>query len=76
MLPKSKASISIGDGTEIVDLAGIDTRIFTLPREISLTYSSWVWSQNVYSEKSAEVIVLIWKRAVKDKQRSHKRGKD
>ena len=33
MLPKSKALK--GDSTEIVDVAGIDTRIFALPREIS-----------------------------------------
>ena len=33
MLPKSKALKR--DCTEIVDVAGIDTRIFTLPREIS-----------------------------------------
>ena len=32
MLPKSKAPE--GDRTEMVDVAGIDTRIFTLPREI------------------------------------------
>ena len=31
MLPKSKTSKE--DSTEIVDVAGIDTRIFVLPRE-------------------------------------------
>ena len=35
MLPKSKASITIEEGAEIVDLAGIDTRIFNLPGEVS-----------------------------------------
>ena len=33
MLPKSKALK--GDSTEIVDVAAIGTRIFTLPREVS-----------------------------------------
>jgi hypothetical protein len=32
MLPKSKALK--GDSTEIVDVAAIGTRIFTLPREV------------------------------------------
>ena len=32
MLPKSKTSKE--ERTEVVDVAGIDTRIFTLPREI------------------------------------------
>ena len=38
MLPKSKAFLVFlerKDSTEIVDVAGIDTRIFTLPREVS-----------------------------------------
>ena len=38
MLPKSKAFLVFlerKDSTEIVDVAGIDTRIFALPREVS-----------------------------------------
>ncbi len=37
MLPKSKAFLVFlerKDSTEIVDVAGIDTRIFALPREV------------------------------------------
>ena len=48
MLPKSKSS---KEGcTEMVDVAAIGTRIFTLPREVS-NYREWF-------EKSAEVIVV------------------
>ena len=48
MLPKSKAPK--GDSTEIVDVAAIGTRIFTLPRELE--------PYGLQIEKSAEVIVL------------------
>jgi hypothetical protein len=48
MLPKSNPSKE--DSTEMVDVAGIDTRMFTLPREVS-NYLEWF-------EKSAEVIVI------------------
>ena len=48
MLPKSSPSKE--DSTEMVDVAGIDTRIFTLPRETSLC--------RVHRKKSAEVIVV------------------
>ena len=48
MLPKSNSSK--GDSTEMVDVAAIGTRIFTLPREVS-NYREWF-------EKSAEVIVV------------------
>lgn len=47
MLPKSNTSKE--DSTEMVDVAGIDTGIFTLPREVSLC--------RVHREKSAEAIV-------------------
>ena len=53
---------------EIVDVAGLGTRIFTLPREVS--------DYRVFSEKSAEGIVPNKKRAVIDRQRTHKDGKD
>jgi hypothetical protein len=47
-MPKSNTSKEAS--TEIVDVAGIDTRMFTLPREVS-NYREWF-------EKSAEVIVV------------------
>ncbi|MAE86534.1 MAG: hypothetical protein CMB80_27615 [Flammeovirgaceae bacterium] len=53
---------------EIVDVAGLGTRVFILPREVS--------DYRVFSEKSAEVIVPNKKRAVIDRQRTHKDGKD
>jgi hypothetical protein len=42
MLPKSKTLIALSkeDRTEIVDVAGIHIRIFILPREISVS-TSW-----------------------------------
>ena len=61
MLPKSKSS---KEGcTEMVDVAAIGTRIFTLPREVS-NYREWF-------EKSAEVIVVDRKRADRNNQRTH-----
>ena len=48
MLPNSNPSKE--DSTEMVDVAAIGTRIFTLPREVS-NYREWF-------EKSAEVIVV------------------
>lgn len=47
-MPKSKALKR--ERTEIVDMAGLDTRIFTLPREIFRCRVHW--------KKSAEVIVV------------------
>ena len=48
MLPKSNTSKE--DSTKIVDVAAIDIRIFTLPREASTVFR--------IVEKSAEAIVL------------------
>ena len=48
MLPKSNPSKEAS--TEMVDVAGTDTRIFTLPREI--------FRCRVHGKKSAEVIVV------------------
>jgi len=48
-MPKSKALNRVR--TEIVDMAGLGTRIFTLPREIFRCRVHW--------KKSAEVIVTV-----------------
>ena len=49
MLPKSKTLQR--DSTEIVDVAGIDKRIFVLPSEVS------IFKKKI--EKSADAIVLM-----------------
>ena len=78
MLPKSEAFLVFlerKDSTEIVDVAGIDTRIPAGRRRVHLTEGG-LELYVIQIEKSAEVIVVEGKRADKDNRRTHELMKD
>ena len=62
---------SLGRGVEIVDVAGIDTRIFTLPREVSIVSCNGEVSTCPTSHSGGEAIVATGNEPMKNR-RSHK----